>query len=109
MEQTPAEQKLPPATRWRLIRDLIAFQFKLLLDGLRDILLSPVSIAAAIAGLLTDGKNPGKYFYRLMALGHKSDAWINLFKSHDDTVETNQPPSADSFLRHAENIVLREY
>lgn len=111
MDQLPVSKDSPPASRWQLIRDLVAFQFKLVLDSLRDVLLSPISIIAAVVGLLTNSRDPGKYFYRLMALGHRSDHWINLFKVYDthQVDEEDKPPSADSFVRHAENIVLKEY
>jgi hypothetical protein len=66
----------PPATdsgRWELIRDLVGFQFKLALDGLRDLLLSPVSIVIAMYGLFFGGDRPGKHFYSLLHWGHKTE------------------------------------
>ncbi len=73
MDESLADDTSP---RWALLRDVVAFQFKLLADALRDLALSPVSILLAAADLLWPG--PGR-FYRLMALGRKSDHWINLF------------------------------
>ena len=37
-------------SRWVIVRDLGIFQLKLALDGLKDIILMPVSIAAARSG-----------------------------------------------------------
>ena len=92
---------------FRLLRDVLGFQLKLFLDGLRDILLSPISITAALVGAFTDPKNPGKHFYRLLDVGYESDRWINLFNKHtEDNVDR---PSPDNFVRHAESIVLSEY
>lgn len=93
-----------PPGRWRLVRDLLAFQFKLLLDGMRDVLLSPISIAAALIGLMTSRDNPGKHFYRLLKVGHDSDRWINLFGTHDGVAG----PSSDDLVRHAESLVKTE-
>ncbi len=93
-----------PPSRWQLIRDLLAFQFKLALDGLRDILLSPISIGAAIFGLFTSRDDPGKHFYRLLEIGHESDRWINLFNTQDD----DGNPSSDTLVRHAESLVKSE-
>jgi hypothetical protein len=93
--------------RWRLLRDVLAFQFKLLLDGLRDILLSPISIGAAMWGLFTSSTDPGKYFYRLLKLGHRSDRWINLFSTYDDD-DVDRSQTSDAFVRKAESIVLGE-
>lgn len=104
MSETP-EPDYP--SRWQLIRDVIAFQFKLAMDGLRDILLSPVSITAAIIGLLIRRENPGKYFYRLLEIGHDSDRWINLFNTYSD--EAEKRPSADNIVKRAETMVVSEY
>jgi len=43
-----------PKTRGQLLRQILVFQFKLAMDGLRDLLMSPISIAAALAGILTN-------------------------------------------------------
>jgi hypothetical protein len=69
--------------RWQLIRDVLVFQAKLLVDGLRDLLLSPVSLIAALADLLL-GRDRGRpYFYELVLLGRRSEAWIDLFGAGD--------------------------
>jgi hypothetical protein len=102
MDADDTDPPAPPG-RWHLARDVIAFQFKLMMDGLRDLLLSPISILAALAGLLTDGDNPGRYFYRLMHFGRDTDRWINLFGAHDDGA------GADDVVRRAENALRAEY
>lgn len=65
--------------RWELIRDVASLQLKLLADGLRDFLLSPVSVLAGLAGLVFRPSDPAHYFRRVMALGLASERWINLF------------------------------
>ena len=105
-DEQKADAKIPG--RWQLLRDLIAFQFKLTLDALRDLLLSPVSIILVIAGLVTGQKNPGKYFYDLLHLGHKSDKWINLFGLPDEENENSQI-SSDQYLGKVEKIVVDQY
>jgi len=72
------EETAPPS-RWAFIRDVAVFQAKLVIDGLRDLVLVPLSLAAAILGMLAEPKDPGKKFYRVVALGHRSERWINLF------------------------------
>ena len=68
------------ADRWTLIRDIAVLQAKLIVDGLRDLVLVPASLVVGIASLITDhdGK-PGTQFYRLLATGKESERWINLF------------------------------
>jgi hypothetical protein len=66
--------------RLNLVRDIAVFQAKLVVDGLRDLLLVPASLIAGIISLASgsDGK-PGTLFYRLLGVGKQSEQWINLF------------------------------
>ena len=89
---------------WAVIRDLLGFQFKLLLDAGRDFLLSPVSIVSVIMGMARDRDDPGYYFRQLMDVGRRSDRWINLFDEHD-----TRDQSADAVVRQFEDVVRREY
>jgi hypothetical protein len=66
-------------SRWVLVRDLLIFQVKLVLDGMKDIALSPLSFAAAAFDILLPGSRPGHRFYAVMAVGEKFDRWLNLF------------------------------
>lgn len=66
-------------SRGALLRRLIVFQIKLALDGLRDLLLSPLSIITVAAGLLFGGNRPDRLFRRLMSFGRRTDIWIDLF------------------------------
>ncbi|MCB1693130.1 MAG: hypothetical protein KDI19_10210, partial [Pseudomonadales bacterium] len=65
-EGEPGEEA--PANHWHLLRDVLAFQVKLALDGIRDLLLSPLSIIAVLAGVIASPRKPDRYFRRLMHL-----------------------------------------
>ena len=66
--------------RWTLVRDIGVLQVKLVVDGLRDLLLVPASLIAGLMSLLSsDTERPGPYFYQLLNLGKQSEHWINLF------------------------------
>jgi hypothetical protein len=97
-------QKNTP-TRGQLLRHVLVFQFKLAMDGIRDVLLSPISLIAALAGILTNHPDPARYFNQLLHIGSRSDRWINLFNTHD---EDGESATADDFVRKAESIVLSE-
>lgn len=74
--ETPAE----PNARTTLIRDVIVFQGKLIVDGLRDLVLVPASLVAGIISLASGSHSqPGTQFYRLLGVGKNSERWINLF------------------------------
>ena len=70
----------PALSRTTLARDIVVLQAKLLVDGLRDLILVPASLIVGIVSLLSfdDGK-PGAEFYRLLHAGKQSEHWINLF------------------------------
>jgi len=66
--------------RLTLIRDVAVLQVKLIIDGLRDLILVPLSLIAGIVSLASCEKGvPGTQFYRLLGVGKQSELWINLF------------------------------
>jgi hypothetical protein len=66
-------------TRLQLVLDVFVFQFKLAADGLRDVLLVPLSIISGIMGLIAGGEDPYKHFRQLLNFGRRTEIWINLF------------------------------
>jgi hypothetical protein len=98
-----------------MVRDVAVFQLKLLADGFRDLLLVPVSIAAALVALLKKGPKPGPEFYDLLRAGRRSEHWINPFgavdqvhgkKSDDETVRRDD---VDQLVSKVESFVVEEY
>ena len=82
------------------------FQAKLLIDGLRDLLMSPISLVAAIAGLLTHRRSPDRYFRRLIEFGAESERWINLFGHRPPDAPD---PGIDEIFRRLEQRVIDQY
>ena len=74
-----------------LIRDVAVLQFKLIVDGLRDVVLVPASFIAGLVSLASskDGV-PGSQFYQLLGIGKQSEHWINLFGALE-----NAPPDME--------------
>lgn len=70
-------------TRWVILRDLVIFQVKLALDGLKDLVLAPASIIAAFFDVLFPGATPGSRFYAVMRIGERFDRWLSLFAAAD--------------------------
>ncbi len=75
------EAEKPPTyeSRWQLLRDMLVFQLKLFIDGLRDVILLPISLVAGVGGLLLQRDDPGRWFNKVLVWGRQSEAWINLF------------------------------
>jgi hypothetical protein len=68
-------------SRWVILRDLLIFQVKLLLDGAKDIVLAPISIGAAVLDLFFPTDKPGERFYWVLRVGEKYDRWLSLFSA----------------------------
>lgn len=62
-----------------ILRDLLLFQMKLWLDGLKDIFLSPLSIAACVIDLFFRRSGQKSLLYGVMRLGERFDLWLNLY------------------------------
>lgn len=114
MDTLPENPPTGPG-RWTLVRDAGVLQFKLIVDGLRDLLLVPLSLIAALISLLrSDNGRPGPQFYRLLAAGKRSERWIGLFSALRNAPpsvvqEAADEPSIDDLILRAENYVVDEY
>ncbi len=92
-----------------LLRDAAVFQLKLLADGIRDAILIPVSMIAALIGLLKGGQDCDESFRRAVDLGRRSERWINLF-GHQDPLDDDHPVgSIDAILHQVETVVREQY
>ncbi len=91
--------------RGELVKNAVVFQLKLLADGLRDLVLMPVSIVAALVGLLRGEDHPEKEFESVLEWGRQSERWINLFGSHEPFEQAGDVGSIDRLVSRAEAVV----
>ena len=100
-------------TRWELIRDVGVLQVKLVIDGLRDFLLVPVSLAAGILSFLKAGDRPGTEFYDLLRYARRSERAINLFgaaaRVHGNAENDAPVTDIDDVVAQVESFVVDEY
>ena len=112
---TPSTRKKAGVERWTLLRDLGVLQVKLVVDGLRDIVLVPLSLVAGVVSIASskDGR-PGPQFYHLLAWGKQSEVWINLFgavKNSPEKIEQPKPfgdRDIDDIVGRLESFVVDE-
>ncbi|MFC1689835.1 hypothetical protein ACFL07_09320 [Pseudomonadota bacterium] len=95
--------------RAELARDAAVLQIKLLADGFRDALLIPVSLLAALIGLLRGGEDCDREFRRVLKLGRRSERWINLFGHQQPLGGSHPAGSMDHILNQVESIVMDQY
>jgi len=95
-----------------VLRDLVIFQIKLAIDGLKDVVLLPVSVGAALIDLIFPGPEPGRCFYTLLRAGERFDRWLSLYApATHASAETGglfgaSRAGSDSLLGELESLVL---
>lgn len=92
-----------------LVRETAVLQIKLLVDGMRDAILIPVSILAALIGLLRGGPDCDREFRRVLELGRRSERWIDLFGHQRPLGGDPVNGSMDSILDQVESVVMEQY
>ncbi len=115
MTVTP-DTSQPAPGRTTLARDIVVLQAKLVVDGLRDLLLVPASLVVGVISLLSyDDSRPGAEFYRLLYAGKQSERWINLFgalkNAPPDLEEVRGFPDADmdDIVSRLETYMVEEH
>ena len=95
--------------RGTLIRNTVVFQLKLMADGLRDLVLLPVSLVATVIGLLRGGDEPEREFLQVIEIGRESEQWINLFGNHDAGDNPHAVASIDALFTKVEKTLKQQY
>jgi len=115
MKFSPQEEYSQPAL-WTLVRDIGVLQVKLIIDGLRDLVLVPASLVVGIVSIAkTKNGIPGTDFYKLVSVGKQSEQWINLFGAVEnappEVVETTPfgDGDIDEIVSRVETFVVDEY
>ena len=113
MDELDYMPELRTPSRWELARDAVVLQGKLFVDGIRDMLLMPISLFAALLDILGVGKRAGRQFYDVILLGRQTEKWINLFGAAEHLL----PPAyhdrsregLDLLMDRLEHVVVKEY
>lgn len=114
-EETQAGHGAGVASRWDLFRDIAVLQVKLVVDGIRDFALVPVSLVFGFVSLVKGGERPGTEFYELLRVGKRSEKWINLFGAADRAPENLATEQAlpvgdiDEMVTRVESFIVEEY
>ncbi|HEX7062271.1 MAG TPA: hypothetical protein VF200_09880 [Woeseiaceae bacterium] len=116
--ETEATEAGTKNERWPLVRDVLAFQCKLVVDGFRDLVLVPVSLITGLVSVIGKDGTPGREFYDLLRAAQRTERWINLFGA----VEEREPretgaadttpagtPDLDTLIARVETFLVDEY
>lgn len=98
--------------RWKFVRDVVVFQLKLLLDNVRDIVLMPVSLVAALIDLVLRGEREGARFYKVLRWGAHSEEVIDVYSAIEHHArgdfKINPSYTVDGVIARLEGVVVRE-
>ncbi|HSG81963.1 MAG TPA: hypothetical protein VLC48_06930 [Gemmatimonadota bacterium] len=111
-----SERRVPSKARFEtaaprkvILRDLLLFQLKLFLDGLIDLTLAPLAIAAAAVEIFFGGERRGRLFYAILRMGERADLWLNLYgasrKADADGLFGGSKAGSDSLLGELEQRI----
>ena len=101
-----------PDDRWKFMRDVVVFQLKMFLDNVRDLVLMPVSLVAALVDLVLRGDREGARFYRVLRWGRHSERVIDVYSAIEhhppDDFEIGKAYTVDGVIARLESVVSRE-
>lgn len=96
-----------------LLRDFIIFELKLLLDGLKGLVISQVAIGAFILDVVRPRGRDFRAFYRVLDVGERMDRWLSLYGAsrhaadHPEGLLGESPEGSPTMLGQLEHIVHR--
>ena len=93
-------------SRGGLVWQVFLLQLKLVVDGVRDLVLVPISLFAGLLGLVIGGDHPEKYFKKVLTFGRQTEIWINLFgqRKHGGTSDAMIEPFRERIMSEAQDI-----
>ena len=98
--------------RWKFLRDFVVFQVKMLLDNVRDLVLMPVALGAALLDLILKGDREGARFYKVLRWGWHSEKVIDVYSAieHEEPGEfqIGRDYTVDGVIARLEGVVTRE-
>lgn len=96
-------QNPPPDNMARLLREMALLQGKLFIDAARDLVLSPIVLAACALDLLLLRRQPPRFFHATLRLGKRSDEWIDLWSPVEQ--RERAPENVDALVQRIEELI----
>lgn len=117
VEATPNAEEMAAGSRMHrdprktLLRDALVFQGKLVVDGLRDLVLCPIALGAAVIDFMQGDSRRRNHFYEVVHYGRRTERWINLFEAAERAPHKPRPdidlPSIDECVDRFEDQLNR--
>ena len=101
---------IDPHARWKFIRDVAVFQFKLFLNNVHNFVQIPLTLVVALVDLIFKTEPEGARFYKLLEHGRTIDDSIDIYSviAHRDR-SLNSAYTVDNVVSKLEGVIVREY
>ena len=95
-------------SRWKLARDLGVFELKLAVDGLKDLILAPLALAAVVADMVMPAESRGVFLRAVIRMGEGFERWLNLYgrKRREDARTVLDEGGSDLIVDYLESKTL---
>jgi hypothetical protein len=99
-----------PHARWKFIRDVGVFQFKLFLNNVHNFVQIPLTLVVAVVDLIFKTEPEGGRFYKLLEYGRTIDDSIDIYGviAHREK-SLNASYTVDNIVSKVESVIVREY
>jgi hypothetical protein len=96
------------ASRWRLARDLGVFELKLAVDGIKDLIMAPLALAAFVADMVMPKESRGVFMRAALHIGERFERWLNLYglRRRDETKTILDEGGSDIIVDYLESKTL---
>lgn len=96
--------------RWRFLRDVAVFQFKLFLNNLHNFVQIPLTLGVAMVDLIFKTEPEGARFYKLLEYGRTIDDSIDIYSvvAHREK-SLNKDYTVDAVISRLEGVIVKEY
>jgi len=90
-----------------LVRTMVLLQLKLLLSAGRDLMLTPLTLIAALLdlALLKQDKQEPRFLRLILKIGERTDLWIDVWSGSRDAAEGPPRENVDKLLMNIEQVV----
>ncbi len=98
--------------RWKFIRDVAVFEFKLALNNIHNFIQIPITLGVAVFDLFftEKDKEEGSRFYKLVEYGRTIDDSIDIYSVVADRERSlNKAYTVDAVVSRLEGVIVKEY
>jgi hypothetical protein len=108
--ETPPGLQLDPHARWKFVRDVAVFEFKLFLNNVHNFFQIPLTLVVAAIDLIFKSNPEGERFYKLLEYGRTIDDSIDIYSvvAHRER-SLNADYTVDTLVKRLEGVIVREY